>query len=299
MLTPEQHAIRRTGITSTDITRIVNESPFGGPADVYLEKITELPPGAPPFPQRPSTLPQRIGDYLEPLVCELVGELHGLELAPGETVRHPMFPWAITTPDRFVTNAPALVEAKVKSILFNRSEWEQDEPPGFVAVQAQWHLAVTRRQICYIGALLGATPRFWTIEHDEDFASMLLEAGQQFHEQHVLARVPPPPDGSDGWRRLAAHVWAKARKGSTIRATAENEIDARRYFEATARLQELEQRKELAAQYLIEACGEHERIEGDGWRLILANRSAVEVPAHTKKGYRHFDLRPSKKGEVT
>lgn len=289
-LTAEQLARRRTGITSTDITRIVGESPFGGPADVYLEKISESPP-------RTSTIPQRIGDFLEPLVCELVAERFRLpELVQGTTVEHPYFTWALTTPDR--TFAGGLVEAKAKTLLFTgREQWlDEESPPGHVVVQCQWHLAVTQHPVCHVGALVGAVPMFWTIDRDSAFGSMLLETAQEFHERHVLARVPPKPDGSEGWRRMAAAVWPRATKGSAVAATRQAEVAAQMYFLASERMKRAEAAKEFAAQELIAFAADNERVNGDGWRLVLSERAAVEIPATTRKSYRHFDLRPSKGG---
>jgi putative phage-type endonuclease len=286
-LTPEQFAIRKTGITATDITRIVGESPFGGPCDVYYDKVTDEPP-------RPSTLVQRMGNFLEPLVLELIAEHFRITVNPGGTVRHPIYPWVIATPDG-VTAPNGCAEAKVKSVLFTgREQWMDDEaPPPFVHVQCQWQCIAQRTPVCYAGALIGATPRFWLVESDEDLAAALLEAGQEFHERHVVPRIPPAPDGTEGARKMLAAIWPKA-KGATIKASPEAEEAARAYFEASKSLKVVEAAKEQAAQDLIAYAQDFERVEGDGWRLLLAERPAVHIEAYDKKAYRHFDLRPSK-----
>ena len=111
MLTDADFALRRTGITSTDITRLVGESPWGTKCDVYLEKISEAPP-------TPPTLYQRIGHLLEPLVLELLSEQFHVTLARSATVQHPTLAWALATPDGVGNDCTA--EAKVKSVSFAR-----------------------------------------------------------------------------------------------------------------------------------------------------------------------------------
>lgn len=285
-LTAEQHATRRTGITSTDITRIVGESPWGGPCDVYRDKIDERPS------ERVSTIAQRMGEALEPLVCELVAEQFGIaDLAPGRTVRHPSMPWVIATPDR-VAPMRGVVEVKVKSVVFGgRDLWMQDDaPPPWVHVQSAWHMVATATDRCFVGALIGATPRFWVVEHDDDLAGVLLEQGEAFHVRHVLARVPPRPDGTEGARKMLAAVWPKA-KAETLAASPEAEEAARIYFRTAKAIKALEAEKEQAAQDLIAYAQDFERVEGDGWRLLLPERPERAV-SYTAKAYRAFDLRP-------
>jgi putative phage-type endonuclease len=283
MLTDADFALRRTGITSTDITRLVGESPWGTKCDVYLEKISEAPP-------TPPTLYQRIGHLLEPLVLELLSEQFHVALARSATVQHPTLAWALATPDGVGNDCAA--EAKVKSVSFARPrEWDDDDaPPAFVHVQAQWHMIVKRVPVCYVGALLGAKPKFYVVEHDEDLASMLLEEGERFYREHILARVPPPVDGSEGAKRMLAAVWPRNR-GNMVKASRQAEDLAFEYFHQARTAKEAEAAKELAGQQLREMIAAADGIAGDGWRALCKWREPVEVKAHTKQGYRALDIR--------
>lgn len=295
MLTTAQLSIRQTGITSTDITRIVGESPYGGPCDVYADKIATIDHE----PQK-STVAQRIGNYLEPLVLELIAEHFKVDIARNtDTIRSHVWPWLLATPDGISGIGPsnnAVAEAKVKTVTFqDRDAWLDDAaPPPWVHVQCQWHCLARAVPVCYAGALIGATPRFWIVESDPDMASALIEAGQGFYEAHVVPRRPPPVDGTDGARRMLAAVWPRA-KAATIKASPDVEAHARAYFEAHEAEKRAAAAKSLASQELIAYAGEHERVEGDGWRLLLGNREATRVEAHERKPYRAFDCRPVKK----
>lgn len=281
MLTEAQHALRRTGITSTDITRIVGESPFGTAHDVYAEKRF-------PSPAAPPTLPQRIGQMLEPLVCELIAEQFGIELAPGDTVRHPVLPWVLSTPDGLA--ASACGEAKVKSVYFGPEWLDHDVPPSWVHVQCQWHMIALRVPVCYVGALLGCNPHFWIVESDEYLAGTLIAAGEAFHRDHVIAGVAPAVDGSAGARRMLRAAWPRA-SAAMFKASPAAEALARSYFAAKAKTAEANADLELARQRLTEYAADAQGIQGDGWRLLLGEQAAAEMPGYTRCAYRRFDMR--------
>lgn len=290
MLTSEQLAMRRTGITSTDITRIVGESPFGGPADVYLEKVLEEPVDDKP------TIAQRIGNHLEPLVLELIAEQFGIEVAGATTMRHPVHSWAMSTPDGLVSGGfrpGGTAEAKVKTVLFHdRDLWHNEKAtPPFVHVQVQWQQIVACCPVSYVGALIGAKPLFWIVENDDALAGALLDSGQAFHERHVLPRRPPPPDGSEGARRMLKAVWPRARKATALKASRQAELLASEYLEAHRAVKLAEDIKERAAQELIVIAEDFERVDGDGWRLLRGERKGYSVAAHEVAPGRMFDLR--------
>lgn len=282
MLTPEQLELRRQGITSTDITRIVGESPWGGPPDVYADKISEAPAKLP-------TLYQRIGHALEPLVCELIAEQFHVALRRSTTLVHPAERWRMSTPDR--VGKGCVAEAKVKSVSFQRAqEWLDDEPPAFVTVQATWHMIVKRVPVCYVGALLGASPRFYVVEYDDSLAQVLVEEGERFWKTHVLPGVPPPVDGSAGAKRMIRAAWPK-NKGAMIKAGSQVEALARDYFAAHDELKVLEKRQEIRAQTLQVIIGEADGLQGDGWRALFKERAGYELPAKRVEAHRHWDMR--------
>lgn len=285
MLTVEQLRVRKSGLGSTDIVRLSGESPFGTLHDVYREKVADDDP-------RPPTEAQSLGHRLEPVVCEMIAEKFGLSLRESGTERHPILPWALSTPDRLVVKADACVAvAEAKLVGFHlASHWDDEEyPPPYVHVQSQWHMTVTRKPVCYVGALVGTEFRAYVVEHNEDLSCALQEIGNNFWERHIVARVPPPPDGSEGARRMLRAAWPRATRGMLV-ATAPIDEVAIAYFDAKRQEDEWAEKRTLAEQQLCVAIGEHEGIEGDGWKATWKRQEAVEVKAFTRKATRVFRM---------
>jgi predicted phage-related endonuclease len=88
---------------------------------------------------------------------------------------------------------------------------------------------------------------------------MLLDAGCEFWEKHVLAEVPPPLDASATWAR---HLGKKFAVGSerVIEATAEYE--ARALHQAQVAKAEAEKQEALAKNHLMEIVGEAKAAKG-------------------------------------
>lgn len=282
-LTAEQIEMRRTGIGSTDIVRLSGESPFGKMHDVYREKVSN--------DVTPPTESQSLGHRLEPVVCQLIAEKFGLTLVESTTERHPILTWALSTPDRNVLRGKsrvAVAEAKLVGFAMAR-DWEDEaHPPAYVHIQSQWHMTVTRTQVCYVGALIGTEFRAFELPHDEDLSCALQEVGQGFWEKHVVPRVPPPPDGSEAASRMIRAAWPKG-SGKTLIASAPVDKAAIAYFEASAREDEWKKKRALAEQQLKFAMGEaYDSIEGDGYAITWRDRAAYEVKAHTVKATRVF-----------
>ena len=93
-------------------------------------------------------------------------------------------------------------------------------------------------------------------------------------------------------------LFPHARADASVKANWEAESFAEAYFSAHKRAAVAEDEIEAAQQGLIALLGNFETMSGDGWRLNYKDRPPVEVPAYTRKGYRHFDLRPSKNRKI-
>ena len=191
MLTPEQHAIRRTGVSASEIAAVAGLNPFASPIDVWLQK---------PTPEREAILPEEdpfgpsdVGNILEPAVLELYVKRTGNQAARcAETLRHPELPWVLATPDAFV-DPTHLVEIKCVGPRM-ASDWDEG-PPTYVYCQALWQMLVTGADVVDVAALLGPTeyPRIWPIARDQDLINDLVDIGRRFWFEHVLTNIPPPP----------------------------------------------------------------------------------------------------------
>lgn len=297
MLTAAQQAIRRSGITATDVRVLSGLDPHGRTAhDIYASKVLGVD-------NYETTEEKELGDELEPIVIRRLASKKGLRLVPREpdamTIRHPTIAHHVATPDAFFSDS--IGQVKVVG-LHNAHLWGEDEAdgiPDYVLAQCAWEMHVSGSDVEHVGALTGTHVLTFTIVRSrdgiDDLIGALVDEADRFWTDHVLARVPPPIDGSDGSKRLIAARWPRHREGM-IKASADVELSARRYFEAKRRRDEAADAVELASQNLKALTGDAEGIDGDGWRLMLRWRGPTSYTVE-KEGYRHFDLRAKGAGK--
>lgn len=294
-LTPEQLEMRRTMLTATDIVKLSGASPWGGPHQVWLDKVK----GETEFKGNQAT---RIGERLEPIILAMLAEERSLTLTPGETERSASEPWAGATPDANVIILPsapqrvALAEAKAVGLRLAH-KWTEESPPDYVVVQCAWQMAVTRVPLVYVPALIGTELRVYEVHRDADLEGALVELGRRFWTGHVLPKAPPPADGSEAARKMLQAVWPKHNAG-LVSAPAEAEEIARMYLEAQRAEDDARARKALAQQRLCELIGDHEGVVSPNWKATWKLQKEVQVPAHTRASNRVFRFSVTK-GEAT
>jgi putative phage-type endonuclease len=273
-LTQQQLDLRRRGLTATDMTVLAGVTPYGRTVhDVYLSKLGLEEPFE-------ATAAMNMGHRLEPVALAALAEERGLTLTPGTTEASPLIPWAIATPDANVLSAPgrirvAVAEAKAVGLRMAARWGESGDPDGIpdeVRVQVQWQMTVTRTPRAHVVALLGTEARFFEIEGDEELAGALLELGEGFWKRHILAKAPPPLDGSEGAARMVRGLFRRAR-GGMVPAGPEAEERVRAYLAAKDALEQAERAKSQAQAQLCALIGEHEGIEGEAWTATWKERA--------------------------
>jgi predicted phage-related endonuclease len=275
-LDASQLALRRTGLTATDMKKLAGVDPHGGtPFDVYVDKV-----GEPVNDTEEVSMAKRLGHMGEAMACEMVAQERGLVLAPATTERHWAHDWVIATPDRNVLDKPggrryALVEAKlVGAHMLHR--WKdghayRDQPPDEVLIQVNWQMCVTSTKRCYVAAILGGTDyHSWVVERDEDLYTSLLEYGDAFMRHHVIPRVPPSLDDSESAARMVKGLFRRNTR-PLLRADDEANKLARAILAAAAAGDELEAQGRAAKSALQMLIGEAEGMTGDGWECSWKN----------------------------
>jgi predicted phage-related endonuclease len=290
-LTDEQIAIRRTGITATDVVVLAGLSPHKSSSahTVWAEKR-----GLEVQPLRGDRL--ALGHELEPIILRRLAARRDLTLLKGGTVRSRLWATHIATPDAFHTprgTSQAVAEAKAVGFGF-ASNWGEDdtEVPDHVFAQVQWQMHVCALDLAYVGALIGTEVRTYVVPLDLETVGALVETADQFWTDHVKTGKPPAIDGSEGAGRMLRGLFPRQR-GPTVKASADAETAARRYFGAKQDVDEAGARVEEARQLLMVACGEAEGLKGDGWRLLWKHVEAREVTPkpYTLAASRRFDMR--------
>lgn len=195
MLTDEQLAIRRTGITATDIPAILGKSPWKSPLGVYLDKIGE----APAFVGNDDT---DRGTFLEAGVREWAAKKLGKHITPGGTFVSPFNSLLIATPDGYVSERPgedpeALLEIKCPRRSTGWGEPGTDEVPDHILLQGHWQMGVIGLPRVIFAPLIGGELPFYPVDRDPDLNGQLVEAAERFWRDHVVPKKPPQASGPD------------------------------------------------------------------------------------------------------
>lgn len=319
MLTAEQHAIRATGVSASEIAAIAGLNPFASPIDVWLQKPTATREAI--VPEDDPFGPTAVGSALEGAVLELYAKRTGnLAERCRDTLRHPTLEWVLATPDAFV-DPTHLVEIKCVGPRM-ASDWDEG-PPSYVYCQALWQMLVTGAQVVDVAALFGPTeyPRIWPVERDEELIADLVDIGRRFWFEHVLTDIPPPPLPDEDRGAYLAKRFRQLR-GEYLELTGEaaDRLEALRCQEreAAASLAAVERELEARRCDIKELIGEYAGVKlPDGsrydWKApatgSIAYKAVAEsiapfgkipadvLAAHTSRPQRRFAFYPPQKSK--
>lgn len=280
-LTAEQLALRTKGIGSSDVASIVGLNPWRSAHDVWLIKrglVTEE-----------GNVKTRMGTRVEACVLEEYVAETGAELAQFGTVGHPEAEWMLATPDAFVSGSKRLVE--VKCVGWRSAfHWGDDEDaiPDYYRPQVEWQMLVTGAEECHVAAWIGGSDfRIYTVKRNPSLAAALVNACRSFWFDNVVGNTPPAVDGSDGARRMLASLYPRNTK-PLLSASAEHDRLADCLARARIAYDEAELAKKAAENAVIEAIGEADGIQSDGWKATYRA---------TKTGTRRFVFTSLNKGK--
>lgn len=265
-LTEAQKALRRTGISASDVASIVGVNPWRGPMDVYLDKmgLTE---------EQQETPAMAAGNRLEPVIADWYADDRGIPrdaLRETGTVCHQSETWMLATPDRIVSHGGEKWGLECKTAGINqRHAWGDgpDDVPDYYRTQVAWCMAVTGLRRWDLAVLIGGQDfRVYTLTRDLELETALIERCRAFWLDHVAKQEPPELDASDATRRLLANKYPK-HDDEVIHATPEFEALAQQLhgFKADEKLAKEGVAKTTAL--LINAVGDKAGIVGTGWRF--------------------------------
>ena len=266
-MTPENLALRRTGLGGSDIAAIVGESPYRTAIDVWLDKRGE----GDDFEGNERT---RWGNLLEPVVADEYARREGcaVSIVSPTTWRHPDRPWQLGSPDRVCTPEPWALGAiaaddwprargaawglEIKTHGARAGARYEDGLPPWIELQARWYQSLLDLTRYDVAALIDtADMRIYRPERDRELEDYLLEEAEHWWTRHIVEGVVPEPDGSVGFRsylrtRYSAH-------GEQIVEGDDAVADAlERYKAASTQISALEKDRELDAQIIQAAIGD-------------------------------------------
>lgn len=278
-LSPEQLEIRKKGIGGSEIAAILGLHPFAGPLDIYLRKVEDW--------QSPPNSDMDRGTYLEQGIADWYAARHcdGRKLDHGVTLVHATRPIAMATPDFFDRFEPE--QSRLVSIKAPRragdvwGETGGQQVAEYAVLQLQWEDAVASSgglaiaPTSHLVALVEGDLRVYPIERDLELQAWMLDFAEQWWARHVVARVPPPLDGSD-----TGTAWLKKRFARDFKPAVPAGIDGEMLLlelqSAEEKAEQAEREAETLRQRLKERIGEASGIEGAAGRITWkANKNGV------------------------
>lgn len=213
-------AWRRTGIGASDIAALLGLSPWASPFSVWVDKLGLLPDE-----DLDDDDPREFGRRAEAMVGPWFRDRTGLELA-GEQLwlTHPEQPWLKATPDAVVVEGggdtfydwsgdfPALGPLEIKTDMGR--PWPTI--PEHYQAQGQQQMLVGGWDRMWFAVLHGRRFRVYELERDAADCDLIETTAREFWHEHVLAKVPPPVDGSDATAAALKALYPVAEAGKTV-----------------------------------------------------------------------------------
>lgn len=270
-LTPEQRALRQTGVGASESAAVVGLSPFKHPVDVWLRKPVGGRPPRVVEEERDEAEQAEVGHALESALLDLYATRTGIKMSPGAgTLRHPVFACVLASPDgEGTTHADPGLEIKLVGERMSHY-WTEDSVPDFVLCQAVQNMAVTGRDRWDVFALIGGTtPRIYTIERDRDLEESLLEAVSAFWEVNVVGDVLPDMQDHEERKRYLAARYPGGEKTPCAVLEDPDVEEAIRWREAAEQhITEASQMRDAITDWLCARVGDEYGVEGT-WGKFL------------------------------
>lgn len=185
-LTLEQLKNRHNYIGGSDAAAILGLSRWKTPLQVWAEKT-----GAIPFDPKES-IPMKVGKALENTVRALFEERTGKQVYGQETeFFHPKFPFLGCHVDGLIHDENAIYEGKTATA-YKEKEWADEEIPAEYILQAMHSLAVTGRDRCYLGILIGNHNfKDKVVDRDPVLISEIVKKEVTFWNTFVVPKLMP------------------------------------------------------------------------------------------------------------
>lgn len=305
-LSIEQKAQRARGISASEVAVIAGLSPYAGPWTLWAQKRGLL--------EVEETEEMALGHLIEPVVASVYQRRNpGVVLTESLMLAHPSEPWALATPDRFVTNPDGsvhLLECKSGGPQAAK-RWgaEEDAIPPEYLCQVQWQLYVTGLARCDVGGYVGGEMRFHRIERNDAIIAALVSKCRAWWERHVRDGEEPGLDAILSTTEALSAVYPEA-SGPLRDATDEEAEILTEYLAARDRLKVAETEVDLHANRLRAVIAEDEGVARGGvratwkapkgvttqWKAVAEalNAPAALIAQHSSPYGRRLDVRVTK-----
>lgn len=274
MTRDEWLAERRNGIGGSDAGAVVGLNKYRNAFDVYADKlgITE------PVPDNEA---MRQGRDLEEYVAQRFCEETGKKVRRRNAmIINTDYPFARANVDRMIIGENAGLECKTANIL-SLQRYKNGEYPSEYYCQCMHYMAVTGAERWYLAVLVFGTEfKIFTIDRDEEEIQALMQAEKLFWENNVLAKEPPPPQGTERNDENISSMFPQGEANKEIQLFGFDE-QLKRYIEVKALIKKLETEKKEIEQNIKLEMGDAVKAHTDRCKISWGNyhKNTVDVSA--------------------
>ncbi len=196
-LNAEQLAMRKSGITGSEIAAVNGLSPFIGPHEVWGRKL-----GLIPDPKANKNMER--GTFLEPAIRNWMRHRLTIGIEEPQTARHKKHPIVIATDDGRafpITGGDPFAVVEIKCPGDFTDGWEKPEEradgiPSYVYAQVVWEMAVADLDVAIVGVFQRGDLVTYQIPYNQEMFENMLEQAYILWEL-VKQRKPPKYDGTE------------------------------------------------------------------------------------------------------
>ena len=261
---------RRKGLGGTDSPRVLGLSHWGGPYEVYCEKLGLV---TRPF-DRPET---RCGRWMEPHIATLYAEKFECKLVKGEFFKSPKTDWLLASPDYFIQGQPVGLDCKLVLSEQSAQRWgaegTDEMPQEYWAQAAHYLVAMPNIDHWIMAPMIDGEVRRYVVRRDAQYEEMLLDGCERFWRDHVVAGVEPTPTPNGVAREYMLARWPKNNgQMLTTMDDATREVIAD-LLAARKEIKPLKDRAEAATLFLQTIIGSYDGLQIDDDNKITWRKS--------------------------
>lgn len=271
-LTREQWLeMRRNGIGGSDAASILGLNPWSSPLTVYMDKLGLSDPAD-------ESEAMWLGNVLEQPVAARFAAETGMTVQRRNAIyQHPYHPWMIANIDRWIVGKRAGLEIKTTNMLSKTDFTGGDMPPHYYC-QCLHYMAVTGADEWYLAVLVvNRGFHVLKIERNEDEITALIEAERKFWHDHVLARVPPAPDGSAAAAEIIKSLYPASKGDGILVPLYGRESEIEQLQDIKERIKGLEAQSDEIEQRIQMEIGEADGAIMSGYKISWKSQSRSTI----------------------
>lgn len=279
---PGWYETRRSGITATDLAKILDLSQYGTARHVWMDKLGLT------ADEDAESEAARWGTVLEEPVAAEWAHRHDCEVVPVGILAHRDHRWALASLDRIVLDCPdgqgpCGLEVKTRSA-FVAGKWRDDVPDDVLA-QVMWGLHVTGLGHMHVAALIGGQRlESYRVDRDDDVIAYLRGHAENLWGLVQAGQMPEcAPTAALGRLLDSLH---ETRDGDTVVDEDTAEALLADYRDAAAAEKEAVAARERAKVAVIAALGAGQRLvveDQDGVRPVFSYDARSKTSVNVTK----------------